>query len=77
MQGLAAVAQLPARLLAAAPALAAGPLAAQRITRGWFAAVVPVFAGVGQARLQLLILYQQLLLCWPKSTSLRSQAARS
>ncbi len=56
--GLAGMAQLSARLLAAAATLAAGPLAPQRIRRGRFAAVVAVF---GQARLQLLDLGNQLL----------------
>src|SRR5258705_5366114 len=58
MPGLAAVAQLPTGLLAAAPALATRSLAAQRVTRGRFAAVVAV---LGQSRLQVLDLGHQLL----------------
>jgi hypothetical protein len=67
-QRLAAVPQLSARLLAAAPPLAAGALAAQRVTRGRLTAIVAVF---GQARLQLLILGDQLLVAGNQLLNLR------
>ncbi len=51
VERLAGVPQLPTRLLAAAPPLAAGSLAAQWIPRRWSAAVVAV---LGQPRFQLL-----------------------
>ena len=56
-QRLPRVPQLPTRLLATPLALAARPLAPQRIGRGRFAAVVAVF---GQPRFQLLHPCEQL-----------------
>jgi len=70
MQCLAAVAQLPARLLAAAPALAARPLAPQRVARRWFAAVVAI---LGQARLQLLHACQKLVILRERLLQLGAQ----
>jgi hypothetical protein len=51
MQGLAPVAHLPTHRLTAAPSLAAGTLARQRVARWRFAAIVAIF---GQPAFQLL-----------------------
>jgi hypothetical protein len=73
VQRLAAVAQLPARLLATPTPLAARALARHWVARRRFAAVVAVF---GEACPQLLVLRQQLLHLRPQSGhlgDLRSQ----
>jgi hypothetical protein len=59
MQRLPLMPQLPTRLLAAPPALAAGTLAPQRIAGGRLVAGVAILPGVGQARFQLLHTHTQ------------------
>jgi len=73
MQRLAAVAQRPARLLAAPLALAAGALATQRIARWRFVAGVAVFGRVGQSHLQVLDLGHELLDLGPQRGIARPQ----